>query len=92
MRAATHLAHDLGLLAAADAEAILSVLDRYGPIPSTRNICADALQNRLVKDKKTIQSKVHFVLPVSIGEVIVTSDVPPEPVLGAINKALADTK
>ncbi|MDQ1473231.1 MAG: 3-dehydroquinate synthase [Bryobacterales bacterium] len=92
MRAATHLAHDLGLLPDSDAESILFVLDRYGPIPSTRNICGNALQSRLVKDKKTIQSKVHFVLPTRIGDVIVKSDVPPEAALKAIRKALADTQ
>ena len=90
MRAATYLARDLGLLQASDCQSILYVLDRYGPIPSVKGIAAEALERRLVKDKKTIQSKVHFVLPVCIGDVIVKADVPPEPVLQAIEKALAD--
>jgi len=92
MRAATYLAHDLGLLTAIDFQSILAVLDRYGPIPSVKGISAEALQSRLVKDKKTIQSKVHFVLPVRIGEVVVKSDVAPEPVRKAIEMALADCR
>ena len=79
MRAATYLAHHLGMLEAVDFQSILAVLDRYGPIPSVHGISAEALQSRLVKDKKTIQTKVHFVLPVRIGEVVVRADVPPEP-------------
>jgi len=92
MRAATYLARDLGLLAADQAKSIVYVLDRYGPIPSPDGIGAEALQSRLVRDKKTIQSKIHFVLPVRIGEVVVKSDVAPEPVLKAIGKALGDCR
>lgn len=90
MRAATHLASSLGMLAVDDAESILLTLDRYGPIPSVAGLSADALQSRLVKDKKTIQAKIHFVLPVRIGEVVVRSDIPSEPVRMAIEKALAE--
>jgi 3-dehydroquinate synthase len=92
MRAATHLAHDLGMLAADDCESIFSVLERYGPIPGVDGIAAEALESRLVKDKKTIQSKVHFVLPVRIGEVVVRADVPEAPVFKAIERALAECR
>ena len=51
---------------------------------------AEALRARLVKDKKTIQSRVHFVLPVRIGEVVVKADIPDGPVLRAIERALED--
>jgi 3-dehydroquinate synthase len=90
MRAATYLARDLAMLADADQLSILSALDSYGPIPSTRGLDASALQSRLIKDKKTIQSRVHFVLPVRIGEVTVRSDIDPASVLDAISRALAD--
>jgi 3-dehydroquinate synthase len=88
MRAATYLARDLGMLG--EAATILAVLDRYGPIPSLAGIGAEALQGRLVRDKKTIQSRVHFVLPVRIGEVVVRADVDESLVMGAIEQALAD--
>jgi 3-dehydroquinate synthase len=90
MRAATYLAGDLGMLREADGEAILKVLERYGPIPSVAGIAAEALQARLVRDKKTIQSRIHFVLPVRIGEVVVRADVDNAAVMRAIEHALAD--
>ena len=40
-------------------------------------------------DKKTVQGKVHFVLPVRIGEVTVVSGVDDRLVLEAIRSALA---
>jgi 3-dehydroquinate synthase len=92
MRAATYLANSVGLLNHDDSAAIIDVLDRYGPIPSLGGISSEALQARLVKDKKTIQSRIHFVLPVRIGEVTVTSDVAPEAVSEALERALADTR
>jgi 3-dehydroquinate synthase len=92
MRAATYLARDLGMLSVEDGASILQLLDRYGPIPDVDGIGAAALQSRLVKDKKTIQSRIHFVLPVKIGEVVVRADVPPEPVGRAIERALADCR
>jgi 3-dehydroquinate synthase len=90
MRAATYLARDLSLLGEADTESILTALDLYGPIPPLAGISAEALRSRLVKDKKTIQARVHFVLPVRIGEVVVRSDIPEPAVLRAIEHALED--
>jgi 3-dehydroquinate synthase len=90
MRAATYLAHDLGMLPQEDYLSIINILDRYGPIPSVSGISAAALDARLVKDKKTIQSKIHFVLPVKIGEVVVRADIVPERATHAIERALAD--
>ena len=90
MRAATHLAGGLGLLAVEDHVAIVSTLDRYGPIPSTGGIDANAIESRLLKDKKTIQRRIHFVLPEKPGTVTVRSDVPNDAVRGAIARALAE--
>jgi 3-dehydroquinate synthase len=88
MRAATYLARDLDMLSAGDCDSILEVLDGYGPIPTVDGISAAALQGRLLQDKKTIQSRVHFVLPVKIGEVVVRADIPAGPVAQAIARAL----
>ena len=49
----------------------------------------DFLAARLVHDKKTVQGKVHFVLPVRIGEVTVVSGIDEKPVLDAIRSALS---
>jgi 3-dehydroquinate synthase len=68
---------------------ILGCIDAYGPIPSVEGIPAANLHARLTADKKTVQNRVHFVLPTRIGEVIVVSDVPAQLSLQAIERALA---
>jgi 3-dehydroquinate synthase len=92
MRAAAYLADGLSLISAPDRDAILGALNLYGPIPPLDGIARQDLQIRLMRDKKTVQSRVHFVLPVKIGEVAVVSDVPVAAVQSAIDRALADCK
>jgi 3-dehydroquinate synthetase len=92
MRAATYLALDLEMIGPAASVEILGALDSYGPIPPLDGIAVEALQARLVKDKKTVQSRVHFVLPVEIGKVVVRADVEAARVAEAIRHALADTR
>ena len=90
MRAAVYLAQTTGHLSAEDSVEILEMLRIYGPIPPLHGIPAANLHARLVHDKKTIQGKVHFVLPTRIGEVAVVSGVPENLVLEAIRSALDD--
>jgi 3-dehydroquinate synthase len=88
MRAATWLAERTGHLSAEESVEILEILDLYGPIPPVAGIPADRLRARLVHDKKTVQGKVHFVLPVRIGEVTVVSEIEERLVDEAIRSAL----
>ena len=89
MRAASYLAQAVGMLAAEDAEAILSAVERYGPIPPLAGVDAEAIERRLVSDKKTVHGRIHFVLPVRIGAVEVNSGISREQALAAIRQALA---
>jgi 3-dehydroquinate synthase len=88
MRAAVYLAESTGYLSAEDSVEILEMIAGYGPIPPLTGIAAQNLFARLVHDKKTVQGKVHFVLPVRIGEVTVVSGVEDKLVLDAIRFAL----
>jgi 3-dehydroquinate synthase len=88
MQAATVLAERLGDLAAADAASIQRVIVRYGPIPKLGGIASANLAARLLSDKKTVQGKIHFVLPVSIGSVRIVSGVPDPLVHESIETAL----
>ena len=88
MRAATVLAQRLGKLKDTAAAAVTSVISKYGPIPPLQGIEAGRLADRLRSDKKTIQGKVHFVLPVKIGAVEVVSGVSSGVVLESIQAAL----
>jgi 3-dehydroquinate synthase len=90
MRAATHLGRAMEMLPETDARAIFDVLGSYGPIPGVAGIDAANLQARLLKDKKTVQNRVHFVLPVRLGEVVVRANVPEAAVRAAIDTALAE--
>jgi 3-dehydroquinate synthase len=89
MRAAVYLAQMTGHLSAEDTVDILEAIRLYGPIPPLAGIPSERLLARLVSDKKTIQGKVHFVLPVRIGEVQVVSGIRDDLVLAAIQAALA---
>lgn len=75
MRAATLLAQRLGHLTAAEAGRIQTTIAKYGPIPKLDGISAANLAARLKSDKKTIAGKIHFVLPVKIGEVRIFSGI-----------------
>jgi 3-dehydroquinate synthase len=92
MRAATYLAEDMNIIPRSDSETIIRVLDGYGPIPTCDRVGRTELQVRLLRDKKTIQNRIHFVLPVRIGEVVVRSDVSIAAVQHAIDHALADCR
>jgi 3-dehydroquinate synthase len=88
MHAAATLAERAGKLNSADASAIHRVVSGYGPIPQLDGIQPRELFARLRSDKKTIQGKVHFVLPIKIGAVEVVTGVPDEAVLESIEAAL----
>ena len=89
MRAAVYLGQTTGHISAEDSVTILEMLRAYGPIPPVDGLDACKLQARLVHDKKTVHGKVHFVLPVRIGEVTVVAGIPENLVLNAIRSALA---
>ncbi|MFM2123614.1 MAG: hypothetical protein RL328_65 [Acidobacteriota bacterium] len=88
MHAATNLAVKTGHATASDAAAIHRVIDKYGPIPSLAGIPAANLAARLKSDKKTVQGKVHFVLPTKIGDVAIVSGIDEQLVLDSIREAL----
>jgi 3-dehydroquinate synthase len=88
MKAATWLANMRGMIDCPLCDRILRCIDAYGPIPSLEGIDAKNLHARLAADKKTVQSRIHFVLPTRIGEVMVVNDVAPEMSLAAIERAL----
>jgi 3-dehydroquinate synthase len=87
MKAAVYLAAGEGLLA--EPEEMLRVIRSYGPIPSLEGITVEAIEARLMSDKKTVHGRIHFVLPVRMGEVVVKAGVAEAKVRAAIAQALA---
>jgi len=88
MRAAIYLGEMSGHVSAEDAVDMLELIRLYGPIPPVTGISAEHLLRRLVHDKKTVQGRVHFVLPVRIGEVTVVAGIEERLVMEAIRSAL----
>ena len=86
MLAATRLADLTGTLKGTDADHIARVITSYGPLPAIGDLQPDRLLARLSHDKKTLQGKVHFVLPSTIGAVKVMSGIDP----GLIRQATAE--
>ncbi len=89
MHVATALAETVTQLPTADAARIHTVIRKYGPIPALDGITPPGLLARLAADKKTVQGKVHFVLPVAIGAVKIVTGVEDRAVRGAIEAVLA---
>jgi 3-dehydroquinate synthase len=89
MKAATLLGALERLLSAEDKCEILRCVNSYGPLPSVASIDPARIAARLKSDKKTIQGKIHFVVPERIGAVKITADVQERFVAAAIEEALA---
>jgi 3-dehydroquinate synthase len=88
MLAATRLAELTGTLKGQEADRIARVICSYGPLPAINDLQPDRLLARLSSDKKTMQGKIHFVLPTSIGAVKVTSGIDPALIRQAAAEAL----
>jgi len=89
MCAAALLAGICGYIPASVRDEILRTLSLYGPIPPLDGISAEALVARMASDKKTMQGRVHFVLPVAIGQTKIVSGIDEKMVLRAVQAALA---
>jgi 3-dehydroquinate synthase len=88
MRAASALAVRTGDLSEDDRGSIERVIKKYGPIPSLEGVSAERLAGRTGADKKTVQGKVHFVLPTRIGSVRVVSGIDQRVVIESIEAVL----
>jgi 3-dehydroquinate synthase len=89
MKAATLLGVMERLLSAEDSQEILRCVNSYGPLPPVAGIDPARIAARLKSDKKTVQGKIHFILPERIGAVKITADVQERLVAAAIEEALA---
>jgi 3-dehydroquinate synthase len=87
MIAAARLAVNAVGLSERDAVRIADLVAGYGPIPPLDGIPPERLLARLGSDKKALQGKVHFVLPLRIGSVEVVSGIPDAAVIAAIEWA-----
>lgn len=89
MIAALHLSRLTGRITGALCGEMVDAVRSYGPFPSLDGIRAENLLARLVKDKKTIQGSVHFVLATGIGTTEVVSGIEERLVREAVEASLA---
>lgn len=75
MAVATMISLNRGVLGATDGERILGLLRSYDLIGCAPAIHAEAVVEHLRYIKLVRGNRLHFVLPVSIGEVMITEDV-----------------
>ncbi len=85
MVAASMIAAAMQKTDAETARRIISAVLAYSPLPKVESRSKNVLR-RLKHDKKTLNGLVHFVLPLEIGKVEVTSDVPESIVLQAVDE------
>lgn len=67
------------------AQRIISAILSYAPLPKVE-VRPKAVIKRLTRDKKTVDGKIHFILPREIGKVEVVADVPERAVLQSIEE------
>lgn len=67
------------------AQRIVSCVLAYSPLPEV-NSRAEDIVKRIRGDKKSVNGKVHFVLPVSVGKVTIFNRVPDEVVARAVQE------
>ena len=79
----TRLAELVGVLDPADGKRIARLVRAVGPLPPLRGLKEEKILGLLLRDKKTVGGKIHWVLPEGIGKVRVTPDVPDEAVAAA---------
>jgi 3-dehydroquinate synthase len=84
MAAACRLAVDRGLLPAADAARVESLLLALGLPVRWRGLDPAAIWDLMLRDKKAQAGQVRMILPVRLGEVKIFADVAPEAVARAV--------
>jgi 3-dehydroquinate synthase len=67
------------------AQRIISAIFSYAPLPKV-DVRPKSILKRLTRDKKTVDGKVHFILPREIGKVDISNDVPERAVLQAVEE------
>ncbi len=79
----TRLAELVGVLDPAAGRRIARLVRAVGPLPPLGRLKEEKVLGLLVRDKKTVGGKIHWVLPEGIGKVRVTPDVPEAAVAAA---------
>ena len=83
--AASMISVGMQLTDARTAQRVISAVFSYAPLPKV-DVRGKAVLKRLTRDKKTVDGKIHFILPKEIGKVEIVSEVPERAVLQAMEE------
>ena len=75
-RPSPRLAERVRLLKRGEGEKIAGLVRRVGRVPAIRDLGVDEVLQFLPRDKKTVNGRVHWVLPERVGKVRIVTDVP----------------
>ncbi|HSC29075.1 MAG TPA: 3-dehydroquinate synthase [Vicinamibacterales bacterium] len=75
MLAAAELALERGALAAADRDALRTLIVQMGPLPPVSDLAPEQILEAIARDKKVVAGHLHFILPTAIGAVSIVTDV-----------------
>ncbi|MFC1753453.1 3-dehydroquinate synthase [Thermoproteota archaeon] len=89
MVCAADIANRLGLLRKKELERIIGIIKLYQLPTKIRGVHTGKILNSLARDKKFVRAKNRFVLPVSIGKVIVKKNIPENLIREAISRNTA---
>jgi 3-dehydroquinate synthase len=82
---AAWIAKERGLIAEPECDGIASAVDHLGPRPRVSDLPPSRILAALRQDKKARDGKLSFVLPTSIGEVVIQPDIRPAEIRRALN-------
>ena len=87
MAAAGEIAAAKGMWSREEADELRRVINAYGlPVTVPRQLDRQEIKKYLKTDKKTVAGRPFFVLPVTMGSVVITDEVPEELIDQALNK------
>ena len=86
MLAAASISETRGELSGTDRDALVTLIRRLGPLPSSNDLSIKQIINTIKQDKKIIQGKLHFVLPTQIGLTTIVEDVTSKQIERALKK------
>ncbi len=88
MKCASAIAEKIGIIRSADAGVIRDGVDALGRLPRIDDLKSREVIAAMAHDKKIAQGKLFFILPTTIGEVVVRDDVAPGVIHAAVRELL----
>jgi 3-dehydroquinate synthase len=89
MKCAAMIAREMELLSNHDCELICERVDALGRLPRIDDLKSSEVIAAMARDKKVAHGRLTFILPTTIGAVVIRDDVPKEAIRKAIRSVLS---